>query len=151
MRLGRSINAFLRAPAARRRLALEAGWELVRARIDTLRPARHYTARLGVLNASAVEADPAQIALAEEIGHVVMVAAKFMPFRAKCLQQVLACRRMLNRRGVPATVYLGLSEENGAPVGPEAVRSAHAWIASGGRIVNGDHELDRYVVVGAFS
>ena len=144
MRIGRSAAAFLRAPAARRRMAVEAGCELLRARLDTLLPASHYTRRLGRLNAAAPTAGPAEEALAAEVGHVVAVAARLMPFRARCLQQALAVRRMLARRGVPAVVHLGVARDGSA-------RDSHAWVTSGRRVVSGDTDLGRYVVIGTFS
>ena len=152
MRLARRLRAFVNAPSGRKRLALEAGWELLRARVDTLRPARHYTRHLGELGAAPDQAVPDRdIVLAAEIGHVVAVTAKAMPFRAVCLQQVLAVRRMLNRRGVRATVYLGLKRDSDERAAAGALDTAHAWVKTGDRVVNGGGGLERFVVVGTFS
>lgn len=147
MRPVADARAFLRAPAARRRLAIEAVGELIRARIDTALPAAHYTRRLGRLGTRAMPAGPGDEALAAEIGSIVAAAARAMPFRARCLQQALAVRRMLSRRGVPATVYLGVARSGTA----DAIGAAHAWVEAGGRVVSGDTDLDRFAVVGVFA
>lgn len=149
MRPFADLRAFMRAPAARRRLALEAAWELARARIDTTRPAAHYTRRLGRLGApAALTAEQPDAVLAAEIGHVVEAVAHAVPFRAKCLQQALAVRRMLARRGVPVTVHLGVARD---PAGRAGAEAAHAWVTAGGRVVSGATDLDRYAIVGTFS
>ena len=144
----REFANFLRAPLGGKLLVVEAAWQLVRARIDTARPASHYTPLLGREGHEAASPGEGQEALAERIGAVVARTALWMPFRSECLQQVLALRRMLDRRGVPATVCLGV--ETGEP-DPAKGRRAHAWVRTGNRIVNGNLELDRYAVVGEYS
>ena len=139
---------FLRAPLRGKLLAVEAAWQLLRARIDTARPASHYTPLFGRQDHDAPAPSEEQEILAERIGAIVARAALWMPFRAQCLQQVLAMRRMLDRRGVPATVYLGV--EHGQADAARG-RRAHAWVRTGNRIVNGNIELDRYAVVGVYS
>lgn len=138
------IGAFLRVPTARKRLALEAGWELLRARLDTVRPATHYTSQLGSRDAAAPPLGPADEALAAAIGHLVGVVAAGMPFRARCLHQALAVRRMLARRGIRAVVHIGVCR-----TGEEL--DAHAWVTAGERIVSGDNGVERYVELERFS
>ena len=151
MGLPSDLRGLLRAEPARRRLALEAFGELIRARLDTARKAAHYTRHFGALGREAEAATPEQEALAAEIGQMVARVARRMPFRAKCLQQVLAVRRMLTRRGVPSTVYLALANDPSRRAATSRADPAHAWIKAGSRIVNGDTGLDGYTVVGAFS
>ena len=137
----------LRAPMRGKLLILEAVWQLARARFDTTRPASHYTRFFGTLHGEATVPTPEQEALAADIGGLVARVARGMPFEARCLQQVLAVRRMLDRRGVPAVVYLGLDRT----AMKAEDRIAHAWVKSGQRVVNGDIALERYAVVGVFS
>lgn len=73
---------------------------------------------------------------ADRIGWAVGSAARFVP-AASCLPQALAAEALLRRRGHPAELRLGvLRTERGV--------EAHAWIESYGRVIVGDHELDRY-------
>ncbi len=67
---------------------------------------------------------------AELIGRAIERAARHVPFRAVCLQQAFAALLMLRRRGLPATVQLGLIRE-----GNEL--KAHAWSLSGDVPVTG--------------
>jgi hypothetical protein len=125
--------------------------ELLRARIDTFGRATRYTRHFGTLGDRSQKVREDQEARAIEIGNIVARVAARMPFRALCLQQALAVRRMLVRRSVPSTVYLGLARDAKMRADPSAGEAAHAWVKTGDRIVSGDTALDRFVVVGAFS
>ena len=150
----RRVSAFLRAPANRKLMALEASWELLRARILTLRPATVYSPRLGRL----VEADSnenmafsAARSEAAEIGHIVDVVGRCMPFRALCLQQAIAVRSMLNRRGIPAMVYLGIARDRADRAQADLGRAAHAWVTVDSRVISGGGVLEKYAVVARFA
>ena len=156
MKLARRAGAFVRAPAGRKRLALEAAWELLRARLLTLRPATVYTPAFGTLVETEPPVDPvpgpvAGRAEAEEIGHVVEVVGRCLPFRALCLQQAIAVRRMLNRRGIPAVVYLGVARDRVDRARTDLGQAAHAWVAVGSRVVSGDGVLEKYAIVARFA
>lgn len=149
-RLGRDIRAFAMAPWGRRRLAIEAGWELVRARVQTFRTTKAYISDLGEMGRKPPMAAPEQVKMAQEIGEIVRRAAKIAPFRAVCLQQAIAVRRMLSRRGIPATVFLGLSTDGKTTSSTPGERDAHAWVMTGPKVVSGDNDLDRFAVVASF-
>lgn|GEM_PF-731753 len=58
-------------------------------------------------------------------------AARYGVFRPRCLTRAIALERMLVRRGLPATVQIGVRREAGA-------LEAHAWVELHGRVL-GDH------------
>ncbi len=152
MSLIRWIDAFLRAPMVLKRLALEAAWELLRARLLTLRPATVYSPAFGALVESVPEdGKTSNDAEAREIGHVVEVVGRCLPFRARCLQQVIAVRRMLTRRGIPAVVYLGVARDQADRARADLGRAAHAWVSVGSRVINGDGVLEKYAIVARFA
>ena len=138
------LAAFLRAPGSRRMLALEAARELARARGDTRRPGAPYARGLSRLDGPAVPVHARDEALAAEIGAVVAAVAAAAPFRALCLEQALAVRRMLARRGVPAVLHIGMARDSGG-------RDAHAWVTAGDRVVSGHAELGRFTVIARYS
>jgi hypothetical protein len=152
----RWIRAFLRAPARRKALALEAACELLRARILTLRPATVYSPALGRLVETDPQENPASGTAtgrveAAEIGHLVEVVGACLPFRALCLEQAIAVRRMLTRRGIPAMVYLGIARDRADRAQAELGRAAHAWVEVGSRVVSGEGVLEKYAVVARFA
>jgi len=136
----RQLRAFAAAPGARRSLALEAAAELALARVRTLGHARSYTPRFGRLcNGAPAPVGPEQEAVAAEVGRMVARVAAELPFRAVCLQQALAVRRMLARRRIPAQVCLGVARDKAARA--EEGRGAHAWVTVGAHVHSGGEGL----------
>jgi hypothetical protein len=82
---------------------------------------------------------------AAEISRAIARAARVVPFRAVCLQQAFAAVLMLRRRGLAATVHLGLARD-----GAEDLK-AHAWSCSGEALVTGGAAAPGFVAVAAFT
>lgn len=74
----------------------------------------------------------------------VVAARARLPWRSSCLCAALAAARMLRRRNLPATLYLGVAREEG-----EALR-AHAWLRSGELIVTGEPGMEDFAVIAGF-
>jgi hypothetical protein len=89
-----------------------------------------------------------RVAAAEacEVGSAIAHAARYVPFRAACLQQAFAALLMLRRRGLAATVRLGLARELGA----NALK-AHAWSRCGEVPVTGVEAAPGFVTIVAFA
>ena len=100
------------------------------------------TARTGGAEPQTAAGKAAQAQRAAALGARVARVARAVPFRALCLQQTLALRRMLHRRGVASTIRLGVS--------PDRVGDAHAWLIVNGRIVIGGGEVERFRVIAEF-
>jgi hypothetical protein len=75
---------------------------------------------------------------ARDVGWAVETLSRNTPGEKTCLAQALAAQVLLVRRGHPAVLHIGvLRDEWGA-------FQAHAWVESGGEVVVGGHELERY-------
>jgi hypothetical protein len=83
---------------------------------------------------------------ASEVGRAIARAARHVPFRAVCLQQAFAALLMLRRRGLAASVHLGLAREPGA----NALK-AHAWSRCGAAPVTGVAAARGFVTIAAFA
>jgi hypothetical protein len=106
-----------------------------------LLPFRALALRLGVR----VDETPSVMTLspaARDVAWGIGAAAARSPWRSKCLEQAIAAKMMLRRRGVPSTLYLGMMRE---PV------AAHAWVRVGERNVTGGQDVRRYAVVASFA
>ena len=80
----------------------------------------------------------------ERVVWAVSVASVYVPGARSCLPRALATQSLLERRGVPARLRLGLAKsENGTIEG-------HAWVESDGRVVIGGTDLDRYTTIESF-
>lgn len=142
-----SFNILKYAPTIRNWLALEALLELAYARI--LRASVSF-ARLSKLFGepqleSPPEIDSAKQQIANDVGLAIRRAVRYAPFRCNCLTQAICTLRMLKRRSVACTLYLGVTR------GADVAREAHAWTRCGALIVTGENELDRYDAVFTFA
>lgn len=71
---------------------------------------------------------------ARSIGRTIRRVARYMPFRAVCLQQALAAALMLRRRHLAVQIHIGLAHK------PDGDVHGHAWCLSGGAEVTGVEE-----------
>lgn len=124
---------------ARRALLVEATVWLAVARLAlVLFPFRKVAAHLGEVCSPADAAgrinqsiiDPADTATARSVGWAIRLMAGKVPFRAVCLQQGVAAKLMLRRRGIQSALHFG--------VAPNADGlDAHAWLDTAGAKVTG--------------
>jgi hypothetical protein len=141
-----ALGRFLALPAREQGHVVEAGLSLFAARLAlgilpfprALRLFRIAQGETGAGRVTAFEAREISRAIARAAGHV--------PFRAVCLQQAFAAFLMLRRRGLSATVHLGLAREAGT-----AGLKAHAWSRCGELPVTGGEMAQGFVPVAAFA
>jgi hypothetical protein len=141
------IKRVLRLPLAQKALLLETLALLSLARLAVLLvPFRWVAKVLGKQEAqTAVQDDPAKRPYVRLISVVVHKAAKNVPWTSKCLDQAIAAKIMLARRGIATTVYFGVkNDENGR-------LAAHAWLRSGTRYVTGGTNREHYTVINTFA
>lgn len=81
---------------------------------------------------------------ADVIARAIARTSRHVPFRAVCLQQAFAALLMLRRRGLAATVHLGVLRE-----GVEL--NAHAWTECGDVPVTGVSVAQGFTPVAVFS
>ncbi len=78
----------------------------------------------------------------ERIAWAVATAGRAVPGAGNCLVRALATGIVLRRYGYPSELKFGVMKPVDGHFG------AHAWLESGGVVVIGDFELDRYVPLG---
>lgn len=88
---------------------------------------------------------------AARVGWAVRFAAGRLPVEAVCLPQAMAARAMLRRRGIAATVHLGVMRDHAAALArdPDAP-PAHAWLDASGQRITGYPVDPALVEVAAF-
>ncbi|WP_169086953.1 lasso peptide biosynthesis B2 protein [Paenibacillus sp. PL91] len=79
------------------------------------------------------------------IRHAIQIASSHTPWDSKCLARALAGMKMLERRGISSTLYLGTAKDEAGKL------IAHAWLRSGSLYVTGAEEMDRFAVTGIFA
>jgi hypothetical protein len=79
------------------------------------------------------------------VRNAVDVMSRHTFWESKCLVRAIAAMKMLERRGIESTLYLGTArDESGGMI-------AHAWLRCGPYIVTGAEEMQRFAVVGKFA
>lgn len=140
------LRRLLALPPGERFRTLEAAamLTLVSAALRTL-PFRLVVRCCGDLDASVPSPDRVQSREAAAVSRAILRAARHLPWRPSCLRRAVAGRLMLNRRGIPATLFLGVTTGDGGVV------EAHAWLCAGSVAVAGTRVAARYAPIARFS
>jgi hypothetical protein len=142
----RKLARFFSLPTAERARTVEAAVSLLIVRLVLgLLP---FARALKVLRVSSGDGVRGRIAASEarDISRAIARAARHVPFRAVCLQQAFAALLMLRRRGLAATVHLGVTRSS-----TKADLEAHAWSRSGDVAVTGAALAPGFTPVAAFA
>ena len=128
----KKLQRFSRLPLTDRILTFEAAILLAIARTWLLIvPFRKIAETLGTSHSAAASnnvlppASEEQDQTAERISEAVKRAAKNIPVHAVCIQQAIAAKMMLERRGIHCVMHFGVAR--GLPDLGAAMR-AHAWL-----------------------
>lgn len=148
MRLGllRKGKVFLTLPLSTKLLYMEAYVLLGWARILKLLPFSKVAPSLGEYMKETPytiveEASPILI----HVSRAVRTMSRFTLWESRCLVMAIAAMKMLERRGISSTLYMGTAkEEDGRLV-------AHAWLRSGNKTLTGAEGKERYAIVGMFA
>lgn len=137
----RRLRKFLALGPSDRRLLLRAAlWlGLVRAGLWVL-PFQNLLDRLMSLGPGRESSSPA-LGAADRIGWAVLAASRYVPGTRSCLPRALAATALLRGAGLPARLRVGVTKGDGGRT------EAHAWVESGGRVIVGAEELERYVPI----
>jgi hypothetical protein len=143
----RLLRKVLNLPLAEKGLLLEALALLGLARMAVLLLPFRWVARLlGKQEAQTpVQEDAANVVHIRRIGTMVRKTSQNVPWTSKCLDQALAAKIMLARRGIATTVYFGVKNDANGRL------EAHAWLRSGTLYVTGGSIRDRFTVINTFA
>ncbi|MED0978639.1 lasso peptide biosynthesis B2 protein [Bacillus paramycoides] len=79
------------------------------------------------------------------ISEAIHIMSQHTFWESKCLVSAIAGMKMLKRRQIESTLYLGTAKDkNGKMV-------AHAWLRSGPFYITGAEEMERFTVVSKFA
>ena len=119
---------------------LVAAWVLVRGV-----PFNWWLQRLGDRRAEPSASEQTQMLTL--IARSIAAVASQLPWTSTCLMDALAAKWMLNRRGIPNTLYFGVRTAESA--GQDLF--AHAWLCVGTQFVAGEVGAEQYTVIVKFT
>jgi hypothetical protein len=89
--------------------------------------------------------DPSNIKKIKNVSSAIHIISRYTFWESQCLVKAIAGMKMLEKRHIESTLYLGTAkEESGEFV-------AHAWLRSGSFYVSGSEEMERFTVVAKFA
>lgn len=79
------------------------------------------------------------------VSQAVHIMSRYTIWESQCLVKAIAAMKMLEKRQIESTLYLGTArDESGELI-------AHAWLRSGPYYITGFEEMARFTVVGKFA
>ncbi|MEH7096697.1 lasso peptide biosynthesis B2 protein [Neobacillus vireti] len=89
--------------------------------------------------------DESNIKNLKQISQAIQIMSRYTLWESMCLVRAIAGFKMLERRKIESTLYLGTAKnEHGQLI-------AHAWLRSGPLYITGAEEMGRFLVVSKFS
>ena len=141
------LLTFFRLKMCDRLLLLEAVAWLGLARFVVLTlPLRRITPYLGshLLESKTIES-PEKLKDARRISWAVRTMSRYTPWNSNCLAQAIAAKRMLQRRQIASTLYVGFSKQEANDF------EGHAWLRCGPLYLTGGQNRHRFVALSTFA
>lgn len=80
-----------------------------------------------------------------KVRHAIKIISRYTFWESKCLVRAIAAMKMLERRHIESTLYLGTTRDDTGKM------IAHAWLRSGSCYITGAEGMESFVVVGKFA
>lgn len=79
------------------------------------------------------------------VSQAIHMMSRYTFWESQCLVKAIAGMKMLEKRGIESTLYLGTAkDENGKLI-------AHAWLRSGPYFISGAEGMEKFTVVSKFA
>jgi len=89
--------------------------------------------------------DAARRKTLSSISQTINIMSRYTFWESQCLVKAIAAMKMLEKRNIDSTLYLGTArDESGKMI-------AHAWLRSGPYYITGSEGMDKFTVVGKFA
>lgn len=145
MSLYKKVRRFSSYPFDIKRMFIEAYFFLAWGRVLKLLPFSKVAPSLGehMKETSRSCTNQDQLML-RKVSRAVHTMSRVTWWESQCLVKAIAAMKMLERRGIPSTLYLGSGRDD------KGQMVAHAWLRSGSYILTGREGHEKYAVVGIF-
>lgn len=141
----RKWRSFVKMPFAMKLMLAEAYVFLGWSRILKLFPFSKVAPNLGVQMAETSWSHPGEDErMIRRVARAVRTMSRYTWWESKCLVRAIAAMKMLRRRGIDSTLYLGTAKDKSGQL------VAHAWLRSGPYYLTGAEEMEQFTVVGKF-
>ncbi|EOP66386.1 lasso peptide biosynthesis B2 protein [Bacillus cereus] len=146
MNIVKKLTVFLSLDMKTRFLFIEAYMYLGWARILKFMSFSKSAPTLGIyMDETSLNYVESNIRMLKNIAEVIQITSRHTLWDSQCLVKAIAGMKMLERRQIESTLYLGTTkDEDGKMV-------AHAWLRSGPFYITGSEGMEKFTVVGTFA
>ncbi|MEH6948039.1 lasso peptide biosynthesis B2 protein [Bacillus sp. JJ634] len=81
----------------------------------------------------------------KQISSAINIMSRYTFWESQCLVKAIAGLKMLERRKIDSTLYLGTAKEESGKL------IAHAWLRSGALYITGFEGMEKFTIVGKFA
>lgn len=140
------IQTFFAFDKKTKRMLIEAFIFLAWARILKAIPFSKVAPTLGVfMNETSLNDNETNGKIVRNISQAIHIMSRYTFWESECLVKAIAAMKMLERRQIESTLYLGTAkDESGKMI-------AHAWLRSGPIYITGFEVMNRFTVTGKFA
>ncbi|MBP3961799.1 lasso peptide biosynthesis B2 protein [Paenibacillus lignilyticus] len=117
------------------------GWARV---LKTLPFSRIAPSLGGRMSETPLANDPSNEMPIRQIAQAIRVVSRHTIWESQCMVRAIAAKKMLKRRQIESTLYLGTARDD------QGNMIAHAWLRSGPFYVTGAEEMKMFTMVAAF-
>ncbi|MFD0961419.1 lasso peptide biosynthesis B2 protein [Paenibacillus chungangensis] len=140
------LQALIRLDVRTLLLFTEAYLMLAAAKLQLYRPFAKVAGTLGYKRQETHKEIPLEhIRTIKHITSAIAIMSRYTPWDSQCLVRAIAGMRMLKRRRIPGTLYLGTAKDDDGNL------IAHAWLRSGPLYISGADVMKDFTVVESFA
>ncbi|KAB2460678.1 stage V sporulation protein S [Bacillus wiedmannii] len=81
----------------------------------------------------------------KKVSEAISIMSRYTFWESQCLVKAIAGMKMLEKRHIESTLYLGTAKDSHGEL------IAHAWLRSGSFYVSGSEGMEKFTVVGSFA
>ncbi|MCD1161139.1 lasso peptide biosynthesis B2 protein [Peribacillus frigoritolerans] len=146
MNITKKARNFLRLNFKTKLLLIEAFLHLGRARYLKSISFSKVAPSLGEqMKETSYTSNPSDKEVLASISRAIHIMSRYTFWESQCLVKAMAGMKMLEKRNIDSTLYLGTAkDENGELI-------AHAWLRSGPFYITGAEVMDKFTVVSKFA
>ncbi|MBT2679840.1 lasso peptide biosynthesis B2 protein [Bacillus sp. ISL-35] len=146
MRFLTMLNTFVYLSTKKKLLFIEAFLFLGWARILKMLPFSKVAPSLGdKMNETPYNSIDSHSIEIKNVSYAIHIMSKYTFWESECLVKAVAGMKMLKRRNIDSTLYLGIAKDAAGKM------IAHAWLRSGSFYISGSEGMEKFTIVGVFA
>lgn len=143
--LYRKFRSFFQLNTQMKLLIIEAFFTLAWARLKKGKNFAKIAPTLGMhMNETIFNSNPQKESVAKLVSKAIHLVSPYTFWESECLVKAIAGMKMLEKRNIESTLYMGMAKEGNGLI-------AHAWLRTGNYYISGAKGMERFTIVARFA